>query len=179
MRESDVSFDQGRLRESLVYARRAASLYAPGLPHIRSADARLDAIASGAESGRLPKIALLAWQAIRSSELLRPFGMGRTQARLALANRRLTDLLAANGNDGAWATEERNSAQLLAELEARSRENRLSAWGQLLSVGVVFAGLVAMATGIERRGLLSSRVYWGAAVGLLGAIGWAGCLLLA
>jgi hypothetical protein len=179
MNDSDTFFDQGKLRESLVYARRAASLYVPGLVHVRRADARLDAIAAGAESNRMQQIALFSWQAIRATELLRPVGVGRNAQRLSLANRRMTGILVTMGNGGALATEEHNSAVILAELEATPHSLRWPWWGQVLALGVIVVGFVGMAFGIARRGLGSVAVYSSAFAVIVGAIGWAVCLLFA
>lgn len=177
--ESDTLFDRGKLRDSLVYAERAASLYAPGLPHVRLADARIDAIAIGAESARMHKVSLRAWQAVRATELMRPNGLGRRKGRLELANRRLTGLLAANMDAGSPGTDERNWAQISSGIDGRRQFSNVFRWGQLVSLGTVWAGLVAAVIGIARRGLSSPRVMIAAASVVVGAIGFTVCLLFA
>ncbi len=66
---SDAAFDRGELASALDHARRAATLYAPGAPHVERAYERLNALALGAEAAGQPKIAFLAWQATRSAAL--------------------------------------------------------------------------------------------------------------
>src|SRR4051812_22237579 len=67
--ESDAAFDRGELASSLDHARRAATLYAPGAPHVERAYERMTALALGAEASGQPKLAFLAWQAMRSAAL--------------------------------------------------------------------------------------------------------------
>jgi hypothetical protein len=177
--ESDTYFDQGQLRESLASARQSASLYAPGLPHIRAADARIDAIAMGAESARMQKTATIAWQAVRSTELLRPRGLGRNRERLQLANRRLTGLLAINGTDNSLADEERTLASTLGSLDEKARTLDWFGYGQLVSVGGVLLGLWSTAIAVGRRGFRSRACLSGGLVMALGTIGWTICLLFA
>src|SRR5262249_35209239 len=45
--KSDAAWNRGDLRDAALYARRSATLYAPGAPHVRAAYARLSAIAIG------------------------------------------------------------------------------------------------------------------------------------
>jgi len=66
---SDAAFDRGELGPALDHARRSATLYAPGAPHVQPAYERLNAIAVGAEAAGQPKVAFLAWQAMRSAAL--------------------------------------------------------------------------------------------------------------
>jgi hypothetical protein len=181
MAESDTLFDQGKLRESLVFARRAAFLYAPGLAHVNRADARLDSIALGAESARLPRIALLAWQAIRSSELQRREGLGQRRERLLLANTRVSGLVAAigHGNDGAFAVEERARAELQSKLGEQNVNRAGKLILQLVSLFGTFAGLGTLAWGLRCRPGVSGPALIGAGFALAGAICWAICLVLA
>src|SRR5450432_3358945 len=67
--ESDAAFDRGELGPSINHARRSATLYAPGAPHVQHAYERLIAIATGAEAAGQPKTAFLAWQAVRGAAL--------------------------------------------------------------------------------------------------------------
>ena len=50
MLESDAAFNAGEIRPATAHARRAATLYVPGAPHVDQAYARLFAIARGAEA---------------------------------------------------------------------------------------------------------------------------------
>ena len=67
--QSDTAFDAGNLRPALEHARRSATLYVPGAPHVDRAYERLIAIALGAEAAGQPKTAFLAWQGVRSAAL--------------------------------------------------------------------------------------------------------------
>lgn len=67
MLDSDRAFHQGRLTESVHYARRAALLYVPGAGHVEAAYERLFAIARGAEVARDKETAAMAWRAVRAA----------------------------------------------------------------------------------------------------------------
>src|SRR5262249_15027502 len=67
--KSDAAFDKGDLRDAILYARRAAVLYAPGAPHVSAAYARLKAVALGAEQTGQFEIARQAWGATRGAAL--------------------------------------------------------------------------------------------------------------
>jgi hypothetical protein len=69
LRRSNVAFDRGDLAAATVDARRAATLYAPGAPHVGAAYARLRAIALGAESSGDRGTAMAAWRAVRGAAL--------------------------------------------------------------------------------------------------------------
>src|SRR6478735_3616063 len=47
---SDAAFDRGELGSALDHARRGATLYAPGAPHVDRAYERMNALATGAEA---------------------------------------------------------------------------------------------------------------------------------
>jgi hypothetical protein len=67
--ESDAAFDRGELTASLEAAQLAASRYVPGAPHLALAEARLRAIALGAETEGRDELARRAWAALRAAEL--------------------------------------------------------------------------------------------------------------
>src|SRR5688572_14250308 len=69
MRASEEAFDSGKLREAIISARRAATLYAPGAPHVDAAYGRLAAVAVGAEAAGQIDVARQSWEAIRSAAL--------------------------------------------------------------------------------------------------------------
>ena len=177
MLRSDVEFDAGRLRESLAHARRAASLYAPGLNHVARADARLDAIAAGAESSQLREVAILAWQAVRSTELQRQ--LGRPSDRARRAERRLALLLADDGKHGSLVEQQQFSRQVEVEFRKSAGHPGLRGLAQVVTLGALFAGFACSVKGLG-PGL--RRRKWGiAAAGLIGAgtVAWAILLLLA
>lgn len=137
LRASDVAFDANDLHASIQHARRAASAYAPGAPHVRRGYERLLAIARGAEATGQPEVAVLAWQAQRAAVLetasfLRPF-----PERLDEANRNLARLEASKV--GAETTRSERAGQLFKQARERSQEDL--PWGSLLAAGLLLAGL--------------------------------------
>jgi hypothetical protein len=178
MAQSDVEFDQGRLRESLLFARRAAALYAPGLAHVTRADARLDAIAIGAETAQRQDIAVLAWQAIRSTEQQRTWGFGRPSDRGRRADRRLAVLLTDDGRHGSLVEQQRFSRRVLTDLEQSRPRFPIRALLQALLLCLVSAGIAAIHRSFR---VATTRGWWRSlGVGLcgLGAIAWAILLVL-
>src|SRR5688572_20888837 len=67
MEQSDVAFNRGSLRTSLLAARDATRWDFPFAPHVASAHARLLAIATGAEASGNSELALQGWSALRSA----------------------------------------------------------------------------------------------------------------
>ncbi len=177
--QSDAEFDRGHLRESLLFARRAAALYAPGLGHVRRADARLDAIAVGAESSQRQEIAVLAWQAIRATERQRQWAVGRPTDRARRAERRLAVLLTDDGRHGSLVEQQQFSRRVQADLEASSGQHPTRNLGQVLALCAMSAGMLAVHGGL-RRHWPRRRWLW-PAIGLVavGAVAWAILLLLA
>ena len=168
LRMSDREFDQGRLRESLLFARRAGYLMAPRLRHLGRAMARLDAIAVGAEAAGRREIAVLAWQSIRSIGTLTPIA-GRPAERLALANQRLATLLADDGRRSSMVETEQLSRRVFRALQRRRTDS-----GPV--VGAFLVVLLGTSTaylgwGGERRARLALWV--GCGLAGLGSIGWA------
>jgi hypothetical protein len=87
---SDDAFDRGKLGDSVAHARRAAVLYVPGAPHVRSAYQRLIAVATGAEAADNRQLAEQAWRAVRSAALETrhvsvPFGAELERANASIA----------------------------------------------------------------------------------------------
>jgi hypothetical protein len=133
---SDAAFDANDLHGAIQHARRAASAYVPGAPHVEQGYARLLAVARGAEAAGKPDIAMLAFQAERaavleSASILRPF-----PERLDEANRNLARLSALKSG----AEPER--AELAKRLfkEAQGQSAGQGYWGSLLAGGLLLAG---------------------------------------
>jgi hypothetical protein len=179
MMQSDREFDQGRLRESLLSARRAASLYAPGLRHLRRADARLDAIARGAEAAQSHEVSVLAWQAIRSTERQRRWGFERPSDRAVAADQRLAALLADDGRQGSLQSQQQFYRRVLSDLQVTDARLGSTNLAQILSVGLLGLGLVAtwgaLQLDVGRRGW---RLWVAAGIAVLGAVAWAVSLSL-
>lgn len=64
---SERAFDAGQVELALQHAQRAAAAYVPGAWHVDRAYDRLRAIARGAELGRDPELARVAWGALRGA----------------------------------------------------------------------------------------------------------------
>jgi hypothetical protein len=134
---SDAAFDANDLHGAIAHARRAASAYAPGAPHVERGYQRLRAVARGAEASGRSDLAMLAWQAERaavleSASLWHPFS-----ERLEEANRNLSRLTASKSlAEG----ERRETAQRLFK-EAQSQSAERAPWGALLAGGLLLAAL--------------------------------------
>jgi hypothetical protein len=140
MTKSDGAFNEGDLRMAILHARRAATLYAPGAPHVSAAYERLVAIANGAEATGRRDAAQSAWRAVRAAALETRHVRVPHQAELDLANRALARLSARAQDarnpapDGASATAV-NSARALRELNQDAAPRA----GWLLALVVGFA----------------------------------------
>ncbi len=170
---SDAAFDANDLHGAIQHARRAASAYAPGAPHVEHGYQRLLAVARGAEATGRPEIAMLAWQAERaavleSASLLHPF-----PERLEEANRNLARLSATKT---AAEAERAETAQRLFNL-AQSQRSERAPWGALLAGGLLAAALglgwfATQALGPNGR-IEWLRGRWGLVTFALGAALWA------
>lgn len=172
--KSDAAFNDGDLRPAIDHARRSATLYAPGAPHVERAYERLIAIALGAEAAGQPKTAFLAWQGMRSAALeSRHLWIAHT-SELDRANQNLArlEVLARGARDA-------ESGKL--EQQAQSRLNADSApdpaWIAVLGAGFLLAlaglGLFSF-QGVDRAGRVSPRrAQLGAALFAIGAACWA------
>ncbi len=175
LRESDRAFHRGDLADAVLYARKAATAYAPGAPHTRAARERLRAVAVGSEAAGDLDMAYLAWGALRSSALETrhvtvPYAEELTEA---------TERLRILALKAPAAPDERRREQARRELEQHyDRIPGPAPWASaLLGTGFLLAigGLAVVALrGLTREG----RIVWqrlgpglGAFVG--GALLWA------
>ncbi len=168
MRASDAAFNQGDLRTALVHARRGATSYAPGAPHVARAYARLQAIAIGAESRGDLEIAQEAWRAVRSAAL-ETRGMTQGHAlELERANRALARLATRGHED----PEQRKA--VLAQLE--QSQGPRARWILVLGLGFVLStfGLVWLGVrGVDARGgVVRRQLLFGGGLALAGAVCW-------
>ncbi|HMJ11187.1 MAG TPA: hypothetical protein VK524_07250, partial [Polyangiaceae bacterium] len=92
--KSDRAFNEGDLHAATLHARRAATLYAPGAPHVRAAYERLAAIAVGAEATGQRGVAQNAWRAARGAALETRHVRTPHAAELERANKNLARLQA-------------------------------------------------------------------------------------
>ncbi|MEO6599358.1 MAG: hypothetical protein ABIQ16_05760 [Polyangiaceae bacterium] len=170
---SDATFDRGELGPAIDHARRSATLYAPGAPHVERAYARLNAIAVGAEASGQPKIAFLAWQAMRSAALESRHMVLPHAAELARANQNLARLEALE-RDADDTGRTKNQAQALTRLQADDAP--APAWIAVLGLGFSLAlvGLALFAfQGVDRAGRVTfGRARWGLLLFAIGAACW-------
>ncbi|HVW29547.1 MAG TPA: hypothetical protein VHC69_29490 [Polyangiaceae bacterium] len=152
--KSDAAFDKGDLRDAILYARRAAVLYAPGAPHVSAAYARLRAIALGAEATKDFDIARQAWGATRAAALETKHFTTPRELDLVRANAALARLASADSS-GAGDPARDKMAQALARDDAPQ-----ATWIVVLGAGFVLfaAGLLSLVTaGVSHEGELSRR----------------------
>jgi hypothetical protein len=152
---SDAAFDANDLRQAIEHARRAASAYAPGAPHVQQGYVRLVAVARGAEATGRPELAILAYQAQRAAVLESASFFQPFPERLDEANRNLARLAAAKT---APEGEHGETARRLFE-SARAEGSGRAGWGALLAVGLfVAAGGLALFAGRSLGG--GGRIDW-------------------
>jgi len=170
---SDAAFDANDLHATIQHARRAASAYAPGAPHVERGYQRLLAVARGAEATGRPEIAMLAWQAERAAVLESASFWHPFADRLEEANRNLSRLSASKSLAEAERTE---TAQRLFK-QAQSQSAEQAPWGALLAAGLLVAAFglgwfAARALGPDGR-IEWLRGRWGLLTFGLGAALWA------
>jgi hypothetical protein len=170
---SDAAFDRGELAGALDHARRGATLYAPGAPHVERAYERMNALALGAEAAGQPKIAFLAWQAMRSAALESRHVWLPRQAELERANQNLARLEALS-RDSPGSDRGKTQSQALTRLSADDAPD--PAWIAVLGAGFLLslAGLSLFAfRGLNRTGKLSfARARLGLLLFAIGAACW-------
>lgn len=173
--KSDAAFDKGDLRDAILFARRAAVLYAPGAPHVSAAYARLRAVALGAESTGQLEIARQAWGATRGAALETRHFVTPRELDLERANASLARL--AGVNDPTGAAREKMT-KVLARDDAPE-----APWVLLLGAGFALfaAGLVSfVSSGVAPSGEVSQRAIWiSALVTAAGVACWALAVLRA
>jgi hypothetical protein len=170
---SDAAFDRGELVPSLDHARRSATLYAPGAPHVTRAYERLIAIAIGAEASGQPKVAFLAWQAVRSAALESRHVWLPQQSELNRANQNLARLEAL-ARDTSDTDHSKTQAQALSRLDADDAPAPV--WIAVLGLGFLLA-LVGLALsafrGLDPSGKVSlGRARLGLLLLAIGAACW-------
>lgn len=168
--KSDAAFDQGNLRDSILYARRAAVLYAPGAPHVSAAYTRLRAIALGAEATNDLEIARQAWGATRGAALETKHFITPRELDLDRANASLARLAASGDGKAGDAAREKMAASLARD------DSPQATWVLVLGAGFVLfaAGLVSLVSaGVSADGEVSRRgVAVSLAVSVAGVVLW-------
>jgi hypothetical protein len=176
--QSDIALAQGLPDEAITHARRAASFYAPGAPHVAFAYRRLTALAVAAEERHRRDTALLAWRALRQASLDTRWVVTPHDGDRARAEREIARLLALGVHERAEPDARIEARQwMLLQNDERPRAR----WIALLLAGLGLAsgGFAWAAT----RAAGAGRVDWSLArrpllvsgIGLaLWALGWWG-----
>lgn len=165
LRKSDAAFDRGELRDAILYARRSATLYAPGAPHVGAAYARLEAIAVGSEASSQTSVAEQAWGAMRGAALESRHFWNPHARELALANASLARLQTAAGAG-------RSRAVRLLSRDDAPRATWIIVLGA--GFGLFLAGLgLAVRQGLGPEGRLNARILaLSGLIALLGVACW-------
>jgi hypothetical protein len=177
LRAAEVSFAAGDLEQAAVRARRAATWYLPGAPHVPAAYRRLVSVAGAAEGRGDARTALFAWHCVRSAALSSRWATVPHRQQLALANASIARLASkqprpAGAGDASDADVEREMRRVLAQ-----EQFPRAPW-----VAVMLAGFAAMILGLghaARRGFdAQGAPRWtlmraGAAVAAAGLAAWA------
>lgn len=174
---STAALRAGDAHEAALHARRAAGYYAPGAPHVRVAYERLLALATKAE-GIDPKLALYAWDGVRTAAIETRWIVTPHEADLERANAAIARLEAAQARPLGTRTDPAAVIQR-AELDALSRDEAPHVpW--VIALVISFAAWVAGAIWLVRRGVTSTGQLVGSRTGAaiaLTAIGIAVWLL--
>ena len=177
LRTAEALASTGKLDEAVVHARRSASWYAPGAPHVAPAYAKLAAIAQTAEGRGNPATALAAWRAVREAALSSRWVVVPHRDELAVANASIARL-AAKGQQppGGRAQNAEELQQQLHQMLAQERHPRVP-WVVTLLAGftAMTAGLIAMGMfGFTPKGQWDwKRLRVGGGVALVGVVAWA------
>jgi len=143
----DAAIARGDAQTAMTEWRRAARWYAPGAPHVAAAYERLETLAKTADDKGDKQTALDAWRAIRSSILATRSVYTPFPARLAAANARIADLMAADDRAPGTVAEKRAYHY---ELLARDDSPRVG-WALVALAG--FAAWVGGGFWFARRGV--------------------------
>ena len=152
---SDAAFDANDLQGAIEHARRAASAYAPGAPHVERGYQRLLAIARGAEATGQAAVAMQAFQAERAAVLESASFFQPFPERLDEADRNLARLSASTTSAQAERAE---TARRLFERSQNERSGR-APWGACLAAGLLLSALGLFWFG-ARALLPGGRIEW-------------------
>jgi hypothetical protein len=177
MQHSDRAFNQGDLELATLHARRAATSYVPGAPHVQAAYDRLAAIAQGSEAAGQPQMAVQAWRAVRGAALETRHVSTPRAAELERANDNLARLQAqqvATGAPPSRAALRARYARAHAGLSAEQGAGAAWVVAQLLGFALAMAGLGWFAArGISRDGQIAFGAgRFGLLLAALGVVCW-------
>lgn len=170
---SDAAFDKGDLPAAIEHARRSATAYVPGAPHVGRAYERLRAIALGAEAAGQPAVAFSAWQAVRSAALESRHLSTPRAAELERANQNLARLeLLARPVEGETGIRQQKLALGRLSTEPGPQGGWLLLLGASFCLTLAGLGLFAW-RGLDVSGRLNgARSLWGLGLVLIGAACW-------
>lgn len=175
-RASGTLLANGELEQAIVRARLSASWYVPGAGHVPAAYERLIGIAKVAEGRGDTRLALLAWQAVRTASLssrwiVVPHERERVMADVSVA--RLSAKLPTA--PAAERSEPEIEQEMLAALSRQ--EHPFAPWVVVLlaGFGLVTAGFAVVGTrGLAADGRLDWRkAQWGLWMTAAGIAAWA------
>lgn len=175
-RASGTLLSSGDFEQAIVRARLSASWYVPGAAHVPAAYERLIGIAKVAEGKGDTRLALLAWQGVRTASLssrwvVVPHDKERLMADVSIA--RLSAKLPAA--PGAERTEPEIEREMLLALSRQ--EHPFAPWVIVLltGFGLVTAGFATVGLrGVTGEGTLDWRkAHWGIWMAVAGIAAWA------
>lgn len=151
----DEALSAGDADEAIAHARRAASFFAPGAPHVAFAYRRMIALAVAAEERHHRDTALAAWRAVRQASLDTRWIVAPHQSERERADRELARLLALGVHEraGPDKTIEAEQFKLL-----RTVERPKTPW-----VGSLILGLLVASGGFawaSSRAAAAGKVDW-------------------
>ena len=169
--------DNGKLEEAVVHARRSASWFVPGAPHVPAAYARMIAIARTAEGYGDTSTALFAWHAVRTSALSSRWVVVPHKDELAVANASIARLTAKQPVAlGATTRDPADIQQTMHTILARNQRTR-TPWVIVLLIGfaTLSVGLLQIGwKGLGRRTQWSFRpIRTGTILAVVGLTAWA------
>lgn len=180
---STEALEAGDPTEAAIRARRAASWYAPGAPHVGVAYTRLLTLGREAEERRRRDVALLAFEGVREAALSTRWLVAHHAGELAEAERAIARLRARDERAPAAASEPDAAIEreLLASLAARPGPSRAVSAALGASFVLAAGGLAwVLRRAVDATGRLDRRRAWpGLLAAALGALGWAVLLFLA
>ncbi len=177
LRASEALMSQGDLEQAAVHARRSASWYLPGAPHVPAAYSRLITIAQTAEGRGDPRLALFAWQAVRSAALSSRWIVVARSAELNAANAQIARLSSQQRRPpgASDATQDELERQMSTKLAASDHPRVPWAIALIAGFAMIAAGMIHIATrGMNTQGAPEwGRMRLGLAVAGVGVATWA------
>lgn len=154
---SDAALERGDAEAAINAARRSASFYAPGAPHVEHAYRRLSALAGAAEEHHQRETALYAWRSLRQAALDTRWLVVPHAADEAHASSEIARLSALGSHERA-EPDRAIEAAMLGRL--RESERPRTGWVVALVVGLAMASTGFLMA--SRRIAAAARLDWSA-----------------